>query len=305
MQSLKRKTPPAWVSSPSPSLAGPSGTRASPVKVEDGEDVKRRRADGPMKALTASHGNYMDPRTAALDLRSQLKSRGTMNWGDAFFYIQEACPGMEPGSVLEMLKGLERVRFNEANQVFEYIPELTITSTTQLASHIRLRSTPTVGLPVRPLREAIQPPQLANPWLEELETGGSVLIMRTLGPFRETALPPLGRKNADGLGINDGGPGRMKSVFWDDVREKGRAGKRVDDEFVFSWADVPIAETDDIGKLLADEELSASSAVPPAPKITPSGPVKKKKKSTRALKITNTHMKALGIDFSKDYEQLS
>lgn len=53
--------------------------------------------------------------------------------------------------------------------------------------------------------------------------------MRTLGPFRETALPPLGRKNADGLGINDGGPGRMKSVFWDDVREKGRAGKRVDD----------------------------------------------------------------------------
>jgi transcription initiation factor TFIIE subunit beta len=52
------------------------------------------------------------------------------------------------------------------------------------------------------------------------------------------------------------------------------------------------------------EELSASSAVPPAPKITPSGPVKKKKKSTRALKITNTHMKALGIDFSKDYEQL-
>ncbi|RSH91541.1 hypothetical protein EHS25_009840 [Saitozyma podzolica] len=201
-----------------------------------------------------------------------------MNWGDAFFYIQEACPGMEPGSVLEMLKGLERVRFNEANQVFEYIPELTITSTTQLASHIRLRSTPTVGLPVRPLREAVQPPQLANPWLEELETGGSVLIMRTLGPFRETALP-----------------------LWEGRMRMGWASMM----FVFSWADVPIAETDDIGKLLADEELSASSAVPPAPKITPSGPVKKKKKSTRALKITNTHMKALGIDFSKDYEQSS
>jgi hypothetical protein len=60
--------------------------------------------------------------------------------------------------------------------------------------------------------------------------------MRTLGPFRETALPPLGRKNADGLGINDGGPGRMKSVFWDDVREKGRAGKRVDDG---EWAAPP------------------------------------------------------------------
>lgn len=56
------------------------------------------------------------------------QSRGTMNWGDAFFYIQEACPGMEPGSVLEMLKGLERVRFNEANQVFEYIVSAIVAS---------------------------------------------------------------------------------------------------------------------------------------------------------------------------------
>jgi hypothetical protein len=54
MQSLKRKTPPAWVSSPSPSLAGPSGTRASPVKVEDGEDVKRRRAGATGLAITLS-----------------------------------------------------------------------------------------------------------------------------------------------------------------------------------------------------------------------------------------------------------
>jgi hypothetical protein len=37
--------------------------------------------DGPMKALTASHGNYMDPRTAALDLRSQLKVRGAARSG--------------------------------------------------------------------------------------------------------------------------------------------------------------------------------------------------------------------------------
>jgi hypothetical protein len=47
-----------------------------------------------------------------------------MNWGDAYFYIQEACPGMDPKIVLDLLKGLERVRLNKANQVFEYIVRL-------------------------------------------------------------------------------------------------------------------------------------------------------------------------------------
>jgi transcription initiation factor TFIIE subunit beta len=111
-------------------------------------------------------------------------------------------------------------------------PELTIITAAQLASHIRLHSTPTNGLLIRPLREAIQPPQMALPMFDELEANGSILIMRTLGTFRDTALPPLGRKNADGLGINDsdkGGGARLKSVFWDEVRERGRAGKRVED----------------------------------------------------------------------------
>lgn len=92
-------------------------------------------------------------------------------------------------------------------------------------------------------------------------------------------------------------------------------------EFIYSWADVPIAETDDVTKLLADrtsscnlrqdsadnplfhntEGFSASSAIPIAPKAIVTAASKKKKKRTRALKITNTHMKEQGIDFSKDY----
>jgi hypothetical protein len=46
MQSLKRKTPPSWASaSASP---GPSTVRATPVKVEEGEEMKRRRAGQPI-----------------------------------------------------------------------------------------------------------------------------------------------------------------------------------------------------------------------------------------------------------------
>lgn len=83
-------------------------------------------------------------------------------------------------------------------------------------------------------------------------------------------------------------------------------------EFIHLWADVPIAETDDVAKLLAQressfhcfssndhitdtllEDLSNSSVVPEAPKVVLGPAAKKKKKSNRVLKITNTHMKAL------------
>ncbi len=78
--------------------------------------------------------------------------------------------------------------------------------------------------------------------LEDLERRGDVLIMRALtGPFKEPKLPDLGRENAAGLKINDSGGGgggvgaRMRSVWWDEIRERGRAGKRVDDgELAFS-----------------------------------------------------------------------
>jgi hypothetical protein len=66
------------------------------------------------------------------------------------------------------------------------------------------------------------------------------------------------------------------------------------------WDKVKIGETDDISKLLAGREYFAgntadkaeelsSNAVPEKQLTAP--PPKKKKRATRALKITNTHMK--------------
>ena len=69
--------------------------------------------------------------------------------------------------------------------------------------------------------------------LEDLEKRGDLLIMRALtGTFKDLPLPKLGRENGMGLRINDSGSSgnaRWKSVWWDEVRERGRAGKRVDD----------------------------------------------------------------------------
>ncbi|WVR09679.1 hypothetical protein IAU60_006754 [Kwoniella sp. DSM 27419] len=301
MQPVKRKTP-AWAST-SPQ---PAGKSAVVKKEEEESDAKRSKPNAPSGSrpfYSASHGMYKDVRTAAIELYHLLKRQSTMSYHDAFFRVQETSPGLDATEALELLKGMERVEFREVNEVFMYIPELTLNTMAEIRSHIRVHSTRTSGVPMRALREAM--PGGINP-IGELEQKGDVLIMRALtGPFKDIPLPRLGRKNLSGLKVNDGGSARWRTVFWDHEKEKGVAGKRVDEEFIFSWADVPMAENDDVTKLLADQELTASSAVPTAPKIVPNGPVKKKKKTTRALKITNTHMKELGIDFTKDYERPS
>ena len=69
--------------------------------------------------------------------------------------------------------------------------------------------------------------------IEDLEKRGEVLVMRGLaGTFKDAPLPKLGKTNVHGLKINDqtGAPGqRFRTVWWDDLKERGRAEKRVDD----------------------------------------------------------------------------
>lgn len=66
--------------------------------------------------------------------------------------------------------------------------------------------------------------------LKDLEARGDILIMRGLtGAWKDIPLPRLGRKNVNGQEVMEGGSGRWKTVFWDHLREAGRAGKRVDD----------------------------------------------------------------------------
>ena len=110
-------------------------------------------------------------------------------------------------------------------------PELTITTEAQLRTYIRTNSTSTTGVPIRDLREALPPNGLTM--VEDLEKRGDVQIMRALtGSFKEAPLPRLGQTNSLGLKINDGGSSgnqRLKTVWWDELRERERAGERVDD----------------------------------------------------------------------------
>ena len=86
-------------------------------------------------------------------------------------------------------------------------------------------------MPVKVLREALPPGgPISMQALEELEQKGDLMIMRGLTgqEFKDVPLPPLGKKNAFGLGITEGRNERWKTVWWDELKERGRTGKRLD-----------------------------------------------------------------------------
>jgi hypothetical protein len=214
--------------------------------------------------LSASHGAFRDVRTSAASVVTHLKVRsprccrdeggcgsnlqnvGTLGYQDAWFHVEMEHPGHDPERVLAILKGLDKVEFNEINQVFSYVvslqkvsvkrndghsrqPDLKFKDEKELRNYIRTHATTLKPIYIKDIREALPPNGMAM--LEALERMGEIMIMKALsGSFKEIALPPLGEKNTQGLGINDLGSSgyqRYKSLWWDDTRERGRAGKRL------------------------------------------------------------------------------
>lgn len=202
-------------------------------------------------------------------------------------------------------------------------PDLTLKNQVEIRNHIRTHSSTTNGLLVKDFKEAL--PQNGIGMLEDMEKKGEILIMKALtGSFKDIPLPPLGMPNLHGFKINDqgvAGAQRFRMVFWDDMNERGRTGKRVDQgelrhiragltrQTLFLpgtrsiyrrtqmsrsfWNKVSCRAWSEIIELNI-ANIGASSVAPPPPKILASGgPVAKKKKKRTALKITNTHMKSL------------
>lgn len=108
-------------------------------------------------------------------------------------------------------------------------PEIVLRSLADLKRHIKTHCRPTQGLTYKSIREAMPGPELVA-YMEELEKDGSILILRSLtGKLKDAPLPALGKENAWGDKLNGGGPERWRTVFWDELKERGRAADRVDD----------------------------------------------------------------------------
>ncbi|EIW66129.1 hypothetical protein TREMEDRAFT_35345, partial [Tremella mesenterica DSM 1558] len=233
----------------------------------------------------------------------------TISQHDAFFRIQQDYPTLDPNDVLERIRQLDKIEVNSVNGSMSYKRDLEITNLTQLRTYIRTHSQPLSPVSLRLLREATQPSSFSLNPLTEMETRGEILIMRSLGAqeFRDAPLPRLGRPNVYGLKITDGRPDRWRCVWWDELKERGKTGKRVVDEVIWAWDEVEIGEKDDVGKLLEDAEVGRvgreDMVVKDKKDEERRDGKKKKKKNGRALKITNTHMIEHGIDFTKDYQE--
>lgn len=154
-------------------------------------------------------------------------------------------------------------------------PDLTFANAAQLRQHIRTHSTDKVPISLhdKTVKDAL-PPKYGE-MLAEMEQKGEVLIMKALtGSFKDVALPKLGAKVMDQstglytIGLNDPGSsgyGRYRCVWWDTVRERGRAADRVDQSecddvfdsgrclcaaFINMWGNVQIEENESIEALL-------------------------------------------------------
>lgn len=187
-----------------------------------------------------------------------FQDRITLPWSDAFFHVQEKSPGVDPDAVLEMLKKMDRVKFNEVNQVFTYEvrsgcfvfltpvaptnaplqPEIVLRTQSDLRSHIRTNTTweKTHGVPYKALRELVPQGLELTSMIDELEKDGQILILRSLtGKLKDAPLPELGRENAWGERLNAGGPERWRTIFWDDLKERNRTAPRAEDGAFRAW----------------------------------------------------------------------
>jgi hypothetical protein len=111
----------------------------------------------------------------------------------------------------------------------EALPPQTSSSSASAAANANAGLDGEVGSDPAAILSAPGPPSLAS--LEALERTGEILIMRALTgqEFKDVPLPKLGRQNVNGLKITEGRSDRWRVVWWDDVKERGRAGKRLDD----------------------------------------------------------------------------
>lgn len=151
----------------------------------------------------------------------------TRRYEDLYDYIEDRYPGVDATTVLDLLKKQERVSFNETNRVYTYEPEVVLKNQSDVRSYIRTHSQPTRGIPYKELREAMPGDELKE-YLNALESDKSVLVLRGLtGRWKDAGMPPLGRPTAWGERVDSGD--RWKMVFWDELRERGRAAERLDD----------------------------------------------------------------------------
>jgi transcription initiation factor TFIIE subunit beta len=169
------------------------------------------------------------------------------------------------GTLLPLLKEIDRVRYDPKTDTLEYVSLHNIRSLDDLLNF--LRSQPTFkGVAVKELRDG---------WLgcldaiAELEALQKILVLKTK------------KENAP-------------RCIWANLG--GEMGL-IDEEFCTMWSQVRLPDPDGLYQALLDQGLKPTGADPMELKKKPQQ-VEKKQKKARRGKITNTHMKGVFKDYS-------
>ncbi|KAH9976695.1 transcription initiation factor IIE subunit beta [Lactifluus volemus] len=287
--SLQGATTTSWHSNqPSTSTSQP----ATPPDSDSGKKKKRPKAT-IVYSQPADTGTGTDVNTQLLYAINHLKANnGPMRLDD--LAIRTQTPLDTDKVLFEKFRAHERVEFDPKTNLYSFKHDYSFRSKAALLTEIQRATRRGGGISVRTLKESWKDAPSA---VEELEKEGEVFVTRTLrdGQMRMVFWNEL---KADPADLAEEGP---EAVAKRDASKNG-TGLSVEKEFHDLWHNLNVPNDVDLLKQLQSGGLQETASEAPVIKA-PVGKKKGKKSATRqrTARLTNTHLKDMGIDFSKDY----
>lgn len=289
--SLQSVTVASWHSNQA-SVSASSSQPVTPPDSDSGKKKKRPKAT-IVYSQPADTGTGTDVNTQLLYAINHLKSNnGPMRLDD--LAIRTQTPIDTDKVLFEKFKAHERVEFDPRTNLYSFKHDYNFRSKAALLTEIQRATRRGGGISVRTLKESWKDAPTA---IEELEKEGEVFVTRTLrdGQMRMVFWNELQANPAD---LAEEGP---EATAKRDASKNG-TGLSVEKEFHDLWHNLIVPNDVDLLKQLQSGGLQETASEAPAIKA-PLGKRKGKKSAARqrTTRLTNTHLKGMGIDLSKDY----
>ncbi|EFP78890.1 hypothetical protein PGTUg99_013592 [Puccinia graminis f. sp. tritici] len=279
---------PATTAPPEPPKSQPQPSANAPSSSAPPKKKKKKNAQPTAPPVVEDLGPGRQFATQVFKLVDTLKrTNGPMNLSD--LEAQTGVRGLLSEhtdvpfnkELFDAFNSHERVNVTEKGLVrlWSYKPDYVINNPKQVLELLE-RFSGMGGMPVNTLKQSWPNVMTA---ITELENEGKVLVLRT-----------------ESVGAKEGTP---KTVFYDQLgcRENlGPTRGALDDEFREMWHSLQTPPVHSLPSELQEAGLTSSTSANLKPQQTTRKPKKKGGKGGK-VKITNTHLKDLGIDLSKDY----
>ncbi|KAH9986211.1 transcription initiation factor IIE subunit beta [Russula compacta] len=273
----------------------PSASSSQPATPPDSDSGKKKKRPKAtiVYSQPADTGTGTDVNTQLLYAINYLKTNnGPMRLDD--LAIRTQTPIDTDKILFEKFRAHERVEFDPKTNLYSFKHDYNFRSKAALLTEIQRATRRGGGISVRTLKESWKDAPSA---IVELEEEGEVFVTRTLrdGQMRMVFWNEL---KADPADLAEEGP---EAVTKRDASKNG-TGLSVEKEFHDLWHSQIVPNDVDLLKQLQSGGLQETASEAPVIKA-PVGKRKGKKSATRqrTTRLTNTHLKGMGIDLSKDY----